>query len=729
MASFELKIKVIGSIEKIGICKSAELYGVDRKTASKWYITYKSDGIESLRNRSRIGQFHPNKFNESLLAEAKSMYKNGVNFSKIKRDLNLECSLKTLIKYLKRESNNPEQIDLIDKSNSFYIEFFKISKFNFVLIYTMKENLVKISPLGSFSLDQIEPIFKQISQLNSGLSGNIYIKSNRFGSRVFNNKDQLTTLTSKNQNLILENRSLVNRKIDIDDDSITSILEATYRFQINFNDFSKVDNNLYFFYPKILEHSKVRIKPLLEIIIEKQPKLSTLLKIFSASKRGLVIHTYFELLEMNEIYNINSDFEDDIFNIKLTEKNLSRAVLYLIRSKLFYRLDIDIDHYLPLIIDNKDKIEVEAQYCINMGDIKKGVQLYQSLIKSTNSHQKDRFYLKLVHSYLLYGEFEKAIKIIDNLDIIKLSIKNKIDYYNNKFAISINNNDIDDCEKCCSEYSKYINEDIRPSTIFIGLANSGRLALEMGKFDDAKRDFDRYYALAIEKGSNYLIGNAYSQLGLYYWHIKEFKKSLNTYLKCEKILSKTLDIMKLLMIKGNVSLLYHLNDLNLKSIKKSKEFLKISKSLENDQNLSTGYNYIGLAALASGNDSLADRSFRKQIKYGKKCNDYRTTAFSYNNLAMISFRYGKLKSVIINFSRSYEILLMIDSRYSIDVFVNIVEYYINRKKYSISKKNIIELEALVKKYGMEDHFRKIIEDFKERVLKLKLERKKPSVTA
>jgi transposase len=86
-----------------GVAAAAREFKTTRKTVYLWCKRYKEQSDEGLRNLSRLGQYHPNTLPPEIvkaILEQRGDGKMGAN--NIKDSLGLNCSSKTIHKYLKR---------------------------------------------------------------------------------------------------------------------------------------------------------------------------------------------------------------------------------------------------------------------------------------------------------------------------------------------------------------------------------------------------------------------------------------------------------------------------------------------------------------------------------------------------------------------------------------------------------------------------------------------------
>ena len=86
-----------------GISACAVEYKTTRKTVRKWVTAYKQKGTEGLKNKSRLGQYHPNKMSKKIEKKILDYRKDtdlGAYF--IKDKYNLKYSTKTIHKKLKQ---------------------------------------------------------------------------------------------------------------------------------------------------------------------------------------------------------------------------------------------------------------------------------------------------------------------------------------------------------------------------------------------------------------------------------------------------------------------------------------------------------------------------------------------------------------------------------------------------------------------------------------------------
>ncbi len=105
----KLKLTIIKSALDIGISNSAKLFGRNRGTVGIWVREYKKNGIDSLSNKSRKKQYHPNKLSEQIVGNIIDLKKAEPSISarEIKIRLSLDCSI-TLINQKIRDFSTPK---------------------------------------------------------------------------------------------------------------------------------------------------------------------------------------------------------------------------------------------------------------------------------------------------------------------------------------------------------------------------------------------------------------------------------------------------------------------------------------------------------------------------------------------------------------------------------------------------------------------------------------------
>ncbi|MBN1971473.1 MAG: tetratricopeptide repeat protein [Candidatus Delongbacteria bacterium] len=417
---------------------------------------------------------------------------------------------------------------------------------------------------------------------------------------------------------------------------------------------------------------------------------------------------FIKFLQTNEKY-IKDKFQlkelQDL--IKTTKGRLARSLeSYLLKSYLQYNNLTKVEHFFKE--NGFELYETEAAiYHHKKGNFITSFSIYEKLIsenRKTDLVDTIIEYAKTVHSF---GDLRKTYDLLSSLKNLVNSMSNveKIKFHSAFVSILISYNEIEKAENVLEQLTKLV-DDNSPDLFKLNLLyNTGRIALEKGNYLKAKICFDEYYQMAIKNDNEILLAESYSQMGLYYWSLKKFPKSLDYYILSYKLYQKIGYKPKLCTVTGNVSLLYHLINRNTESLEFSKKFLNLSLQMKSPTAISSAYNYIGLASMASDLLPQAISAFTKQIKYGKLSGDLRTTAFSYNNLAMINAYYQKYKSVIINFNRSFEILNSINSRYEIDVMINIVEYYINQNNRKKAEENYSLLDKLLTKHNLHEDFK------------------------
>jgi hypothetical protein len=373
-----------------------------------------------------------------------------------------------------------------------------------------------------------------------------------------------------------------------------------------------------------------------------------------------------------------------------------------------------VDQLIPKILDPKERLKIEATLFFKRGNY----QDLTDLLTGEKLSIKEK--LPLLKYLLTYGDHEKVKTMIEDIEYDKLEGKDRYYYSSLIRDIYLKENKLREAED--QLYKDYQNlRHIKSDQIILPILEDGvKISLEDGRYSDALYYLKRYKRCGSSSDTPQHMGTYYLLEGLYHWYKKSYKRSLTQYSKAEKIYKGCNNSSLLTIIIGNCSLLNHLNGNEKESITKGREFLRMGIRSQSNYTISTAYNYIGLAALAQKEYTLAERSFKKQIQFGKISNDYRTTAFSYNNLAMISSYRGRLKSVIINFNRGFEILDSLKSRYSINVLINIIDYYINRKNIEKSLLKVELLKKMCHNYGLCEQFKNELERLKVRISEIKV---------
>lgn len=99
----EFRTEIVESAQRIGICRTALLYGISRVSVAKWLKKFQTAGEDGLANRSRKHQKHPNRLTDEVLKQiiqAKTAHPEWSSL-KIIRELNLAVTPATVLKKIR----------------------------------------------------------------------------------------------------------------------------------------------------------------------------------------------------------------------------------------------------------------------------------------------------------------------------------------------------------------------------------------------------------------------------------------------------------------------------------------------------------------------------------------------------------------------------------------------------------------------------------------------------
>ncbi|MBN1971474.1 MAG: helix-turn-helix domain-containing protein [Candidatus Delongbacteria bacterium] len=237
MTNIDLKIKVVASAQKIGVVKTAELFGVNRKTVSKWLKNFNNNGTVGLENRSRKSQYHPNKIEEANFLEAKKLYEEGgYSFTEILNKTNLTCSLKTLIKKLRSIDNLTTRVN--DNINDKLIIPYVMGNGVLIELVNRSNELTTFYHLEKSELSLWIKFFDIILK-SKNKSSSIHLYNCKITNYLVRSKDITNLFSIHKVNLLInydrEKRTL--KQSDLID------LKRIYEIQI-INNFSKIEKEI-----------------------------------------------------------------------------------------------------------------------------------------------------------------------------------------------------------------------------------------------------------------------------------------------------------------------------------------------------------------------------------------------------------------------------------------------------------------------------------------------------
>lgn len=107
----EFRTEIVNSALKVGISRTAVLFGVSRITVGKWMKKFQIGGEEALNNRSRKEQKHPNRITNEIIKQIIQTKTQHPEWSSLRiiRELNLEITPATVLKKIKEHFNTNKQ--------------------------------------------------------------------------------------------------------------------------------------------------------------------------------------------------------------------------------------------------------------------------------------------------------------------------------------------------------------------------------------------------------------------------------------------------------------------------------------------------------------------------------------------------------------------------------------------------------------------------------------------
>ena len=107
------RLEIVKSVEINGVTETSKIYKISRKTIYKWMKRYKEKGQSGLENKKRTENNHPSKMPleiENKIIEIKKEQPN-LTATEIKKKLNLNYELRTIIKKIKRHDKEQFSFD------------------------------------------------------------------------------------------------------------------------------------------------------------------------------------------------------------------------------------------------------------------------------------------------------------------------------------------------------------------------------------------------------------------------------------------------------------------------------------------------------------------------------------------------------------------------------------------------------------------------------------------
>lgn len=595
------KFIVINIAYEIGICKTAELFNLNRRSIRNWITKYEKGGLEELQNKSRQDQLFESKMPKKIVEDIIRLKKIHPEYSvkKIKEVLNLNYSVSTIYKKLKLNNQLLKIDDKINtKKNSrpnifsdFFVSIKKIKyrrgfnneKFPKYLIL-IEEKAIGITFCSSsnertsFSVAIfLEYFIENLKQYNFcdsynfHISSSIKLSSNDLIVKIVQDKYQYNVIANSYMSDFCSQRKVIPYKYlynslfskfnshnftpsfaykvfshlllfnfklfnDIQNNSLTKptgICKEIEKLICNtfpiitdkfISNLTEIKNNSSFFK---LDYLK---KSVIELSIEIKKITSTLL---SLENKGVIAQKKYKYNEAEESYSAIISLSKSFLNkIEVASKESTD------KSKLQLRYIIEslLNAILGLITIYKVKGMVDEERSLLTDGIK-----YSSKYKF---HEfKMKFFNELADLDVAFQNREKALKLIKFVIRNESSISEN--YLRAKMLLGNYYKGKDNINIALKIYSHVLDriEDRYPILKVLILTTIARTYLSINRFEDTKL----YCEKAIETSKYHHIDiydiKIQDHLGVYYFRIDDFERSIQCFKKAIKLSSERNDVV------------------------------------------------------------------------------------------------------------------------------------------------------------------------------------------
>jgi len=760
----ENRLSYIESAQKIGISQTAAVFNVSRKTISLWLRRFEEGGLAAISNKSRKTQNHPSRMKQEYLDTIISLKKihPDWNAARIKKEANIPHAVTTIIKKLHqlKDTENIIHSEQEYTTSDFLLNIHKTTtasgdKCLILQIKNMANNLVYYGYSKLYELYALKLFLSNVlSELvDNDRPVNILIASKSLYNNLINS--ELIKLAVQHYNTrILKcdlscNTEILNyfrqhqhnnplgilyqKQIENNEKVLKSIpkkdkklLLFFLKFSLDLDFFAEHQNeklqkeywqtnehrsiDLCKFkhllcndaYPHILRHTEI----LYRVLSEKYNINTDLFRVFIENNKNSKNKEFIKICSSLYRYSENLYIKTEAA-IQLSQHNLDLNKLNLVKKIIIPALEWAKSLKSEYLIWEAKSVIARLYY--RQGLYRESISYlskqYTYAWKYNDEHRIITVLLDLCRAEIDYGNYQTALDKMTEPKLHHIVEDNQIletKLLGLKTRAYIGLHQKKEAKVSISAYSNLADALQLKREKLKALSYFGKLSIEEGKYNESEEYFKKYFVLALKSKNNRFINDAYTNLGKVYWYKKMYNKSLYNYQKAHHIAIKLGDKFNLAKTIGDLALVHNAMENYNKSLEVSRRYLRLANQLQNNSFASFAYGYMGLAYMELNDLKRAKYYFMKQMKISKIINDKQNTAFSYTNLAIISFQLDQRKSAIIYFNRSLKILEEMNSRFSVDIRLNIITYYMTVNNPKRAQKELLLCIDAAKKYAFTD---------------------------
>ncbi len=181
------------------------------------------------------------------------------------------------------------------------------------------------------------------------------------------------------------------------------------------------------------------------------------------------------------------------------------------------------------------------------------------------------------------------------------------------------------------------------------------------------------------------LGNAYSNMGIAYWHQGVSEKALKNHLRALIIRKEIEDLQGVAGSYNNIGLVY-LDESNYeKTLENYFKSLKIKEEIGDKRGIANSYNNIGVIYLKQNNYTKALDVFIKSLKFCEEIGDKHGIAMAYGNIGLVYFYQNDFKKALDNQLKGLQLREQIGDKQGMTLsLTNIGNIYINQNDYRMA---------------------------------------------
>ncbi len=350
-------------------------------------------------------------------------------------------------------------------------------------------------------------------------------------------------------------------------------------------------------------------------------------------------------------------------------KDLARREVRIILTNI-----LRLECWIYRIKGMTERAEQKGREAISLIKHIKGWQNYTELKQAL-----EMAYIPLAIVYSMKGEYERAIKLLENTLLIaeELGDRRALGHaYNNLGTIYRAQGRFKQAIDAYNKKLKISEELGDKSGIGIASCNLGNAYRIMGDYDKAVKLLETYLNIAEELGDKHGIGQANVNLGIVYWAKGEYQRSINSFEKYLKISEQLGDKRGIAVALGNLAEVYESKFEHKKALELLHKYHKMSRKLGDKIGVANASFGIGYIYTEIGRLKDAEKYLSAARKIYEAVGNKIAIGNVYNAIGYLRFRQGLFNQAIVETKKVLKLSRAIKAKeVEVNAWLNLCRIY------------------------------------------------------